>query len=744
MSPAAATPLDRAFAHLPIVAGISTAALGAVGVAIWLLGTPTMQSFSYGFGTMRMNAALSMILAGSGLALMAERSATSARSAVARYCAILVALMGAATLAEYVMQLDFGIDELLTHAPNFPDGTPSARMAPHTAMSLLLIGMAMLLFDSARRGVRGAAQIASLLVLIIGFFALSGYFLSVDALYGVPGYTSMSLPTAIALTTLSVGLLASRPKRGVVSILAQQNSSGAAIRRLLPVLVVVPLLLAGLHRLGVGGGQFGADFGAALTATLTACLLSALALRNARIQGELENERSRTDEQIQLAMEGAPNGMIIVDAQGKIMLANAEVERLFGYSRTELIGAHVEKLVPLASRAAHERLRADYQSQPVTRAMAPGARALVGSHKNGSVVPLEVSLNPMHTPRGDFVLATIVDARNREKSERAAERERFFQLSNDALCIANTGYFVQVNPAFQKILGFTREELLAEPFLTFIHPDDVEPTKREVQKIRSGEDSMDFRNRYRGKDGRYHWMQWRVIPDHAGLFYATARDITRDLEAASAMQASFKERGVLLQEVHHRVKNNLQIIVSMINMQTRKLRAGVARDALAECGSRVQAIGLIHSTLYQANDFARIPFRDYVVTLVDNIFHASAKDSTTIARDVDIAPVLLTVKKAIPCGLIINELVTNAIKHAFPGDRRGNVRVCLVERDDGLLSLCVADDGVGLGEHFEMESAQSMGMTLMATLVDQLKGRLSITRAPGACFEIIFPREADT
>jgi PAS domain S-box-containing protein len=443
-------------------------------------------------------------------------------------------------------------------------------------------------------------------------------------------------------------------------------------------------------------------------------------------------------------MESAPNGMIIVDSEGRIVLANATIERMFGYSRAELIGGPVEKLVPEASRRQHEHLRASFRSRPDARTMTLAIRSLHGAHQNGSVFPVEITLNPLRMARGDFVLATVLDMREREQIERAAERERFFQLSGDALCICNaSGYFVQVNPAFERILGYSREELLAVPYATFVHPDDVEPTERETQQARVGENVIDFTNRYRAKDGAYRWLRWRAMPDHTGLLYATARDITRDLEVASALQASFQERGVLLQEVHHRVKNNLQIIASMINMQIRRLQPGMAHDALEECGARVQAIALIHATLYQAKDCSRIQFREYATTLIDSIFGALARNPRAIRREVDIAPMSLTVDKAIPCGLIIHELTTNALKHAFPGDRRGTVRVSLREQSAGQLALTVGDDGVGLEPGFEIRSSGSLGLTLVEALVEQLKGRLTIVRAPGTTFEIVFPSQVN-
>ena len=328
--------IHSAFARVAYVAGITAMAMGFIVIAGWLLDLPTLQRFGYGFATMKMNTAVALVLAGFSLTLTTRQPATRSGILVARVGALLVGLLGAAALAEYATGVELGIDQLLIREPESLDGNPPGRMAPNTALCFVLLSMALMLFDSGPRASRVVAQVSSLLVLFIGFLAVSGYLLSVNALYGVAGYTSMALPTAIGFTLLSAGLLASRPDRGIAEILAQANVAGAAIRRFLPLLVAIPLLLAWLKLQGTHAGLFGADFGAALTATLTVGLLCALALRNARIHGVWESERMHTADQFRLAMEGSPNGMLIVDARGRIVIVNAEVERLFGYSRAEL------------------------------------------------------------------------------------------------------------------------------------------------------------------------------------------------------------------------------------------------------------------------------------------------------------------------------------------------------------------------------------------------------------------------
>ena len=207
------------------------------------------------------------------------------------------------------------------------------------------------------------------------------------------------------------------------------------------------------------------------------------------------------------------------------------------------------------------------------------------------------------------------------------------------------------------------------------------------------------------------------------------------------VQASLREKEVLLQEVHHRVKNNLQVISSLINMQVRKLRDDSSRAALAECQNRVLAIALIHEKLYQSRNYARIPFSDYARSLAASIFHAGGVSPEHLALNVEVESVSLAVDKAIPCGLILNELITNSLKHAFPNERRGTIKVRL-RRSGCKVELEVADDGVGMKPGFAIATSDSLGMQLVLTLVEQLGGDLTISCEQGAAFRIQFPVEA--
>ena len=238
-----------------------------------------------------------------------------------------------------------------------------------------------------------------------------------------------------------------------------------------------------------------------------------------------------------------------------------------------------------------------------------------------------------------------------------------------------------------------------------------------------------------------------------GVFVTAAvRDITerlrlaeeqraarRAIEIADELQAGLREREILLQEVHHRVKNNLQVISSLINMQRRRVGDARAQAALLECQTRVQAIGLIHEQLYRYGDYARVPFAAYVEGLVGRLDEAfGSPGRVRVSLDVSAAP--LPVDKAIPCGLIVNELVTNAFKHAFPGDRRGTIRVCLAGPVAGLVTLTVEDDGAGMPPPAGTEST-SLGLQLVQTLVAQLSGTYAQAGGEGTRCDITFPLE---
>jgi PAS domain S-box-containing protein len=352
---------------------------------------------------------------------------------------------------------------------------------------------------------------------------------------------------------------------------------------------------------------------------------------NAAVDGAEQLKRvldslGKSEARFRRVVEAAPEGMVMVDAHGRIELVNRALERLFGYQREELIGEVIELLLPDNVHHLHRGHRQGFMRAPQERPMSR-RDGLMGRRKDGSQFPVEVALNPLGEGESGEVLATVLDITHRKADEAARER-------------------------------------------------------------------------------------------------------------------ALAEKTALLQEVHHRVKNNLQVISSLLNLQSRASEPS-ARAVLAESQHRVQAMALIHQLLYERNDFSGVEIGLYLGRLCELIRASNGRAS--VALVVTLQPVqasdevlMLDLQRAVPCGLLINELVSNAYKHAFPDGRAGCIEVSLTRDGGGAACIRVQDDGVGIPPGVVLGETASLGFQLAPLLVDQLGGTLALPRGDGACFEIRF------
>lgn len=228
-------------------------------------------------------------------------------------------------------------------------------------------------------------------------------------------------------------------------------------------------------------------------------------------------------------------------------------------------------------------------------------------------------------------------------------------------------------------------------------------------------------------------------PDGQDLgFVCIARDITKLKDAENQMRASLNEKEVLLKEIHHRVKNNMQVISSLLNLQGKQIRDEQARSIFHDSQNRVKSMALIHESLYQTDDLSHIDFAEYLRKLITHISRSYQTQAENIKMKVNIGDIALGVDMAVPCGLIINELISNSLKHAFPAGRGGEILIDLTARDGGY-KLTLSDDGIGLPKDLDIERAKSLGLKLVRTLTEQLRGEFSCTNGHGTKFEISFP-----
>lgn len=219
-------------------------------------------------------------------------------------------------------------------------------------------------------------------------------------------------------------------------------------------------------------------------------------------------------------------------------------------------------------------------------------------------------------------------------------------------------------------------------------------------------------------------------------------DITQRKQAQDQVRASLAEKEVLLQEIHHRVKNNLQIVISLLRLQSRQITDKYYLELLKEIQARIRVMSLIHEKLYRSADFTRIGFKDYIKSLAEGLMNTYGTNGGRVTLEIDAEAVFLEIDKAIPCGLIINELITNAIKYAFPDDRKGKISILLHQAPGNEIELIIRDNGIGLPEELDIRKTPTMGMQLVTSLAeDQLRGKLELEHDKGAGFRIRFKKQ---
>jgi two-component sensor histidine kinase len=210
------------------------------------------------------------------------------------------------------------------------------------------------------------------------------------------------------------------------------------------------------------------------------------------------------------------------------------------------------------------------------------------------------------------------------------------------------------------------------------------------------------------------------------------------LRSEQTVRASLKEKEVLLKEIHHRVKNNMQVITSLLSLQAKVIKDEQARAVFQDSQNRVKSMALIHETLYRSHDLSRINFDEYLKKLVAHVSRSYRTRPEAVKIRINVEDVLLPIDTAVPCGLIINELASNSLKYAFPGDSSGDLEITFARKGAEYV-LRVSDTGVGLPAGFDPDAGESLGLKLVRTLTSQIGGELECRNGKGATFQITFP-----
>ncbi len=329
----------------------------------------------------------------------------------------------------------------------------------------------------------------------------------------------------------------------------------------------------------------------------------------------------------------------------------------------------------------------------------------------------------------------------------AEERYRpLLNASPDGIAILDLqGRVLMASRMSVKMLACTREdEITGRPITDFVVPEDREKAKARIGMMFEGH--LAGPGEYRGlrADGTTFDIDvnGEFIRDAQGKpvqMIFVIRDVTARRHAEEAMATALKEKEQLLKEVHHRVKNNLQVITSLLRLETARNAGPATKRVLKDMQSRILSMALLHETLYKSGHFGRVNLGAYLQQLAQQFFRAQTFASGPVELALDLAGVEVDIDQAIPCGLIVNELMTNSLKHAFPNGRSGAVRVHLRSEESGPVVLQVSDTGVGLPADFDTRRASSLGLHLVTDLAKQVSGELVI--GPGAAFTVTFIRK---
>ncbi len=404
------------------ISALLTVSIGLVVLLGWYLDILTLKSVLPGLTAMKVNTAVCFILCGLSLLLFQVKPAIVLASYLKQTSALIVIIVGALTLCEYLFGWDLGIDQLLyKELSASTDSSLPGRMAFITALNFLLVGLSLLLLYRAK--LLRTSQAFLLIVVFNSLLALMGYVYGVESLYGIYFYSAMAIHAAMLFVILAAGILCLRPEQGLMELVTSDTFGGVVVRRLLPAAILVPFLMGWLRLFGERAGAYSTEFGLALFALSNMIVFAILIVWSGRHLHQLDVERKRAgvalqerEKMLEALFEHSPDAIIVVNQEGHISRVNRLAENLFGYTRDEFIHMTIETLIPERYSKNHVHHRSNYHANPSSRAMGTGLQ-LYARRKDGTEFPVDIMLSPVETSEGSVVTAVIRDITERKVAE---------------------------------------------------------------------------------------------------------------------------------------------------------------------------------------------------------------------------------------------------------------------------------------------------------------------------------------
>ncbi len=440
------------------------------------------------------------------------------------------------------------------------------------------------------------------------------------------------------------------------------------------------------------------------------------------------------------------DAIYIHDENGKFAEVNKTAEDIFGYSREELIGND-----PMMF-AAPGKVDDEQTYYHIENALNGEKQRFDwwAIRKNGEVFPIEVTLTPGKYFGKNAVIAVARDiSRQYEQQKDLRQNEELFrQLFQNApvgIAMLDSRSEIQmVNRSFEEIFEYEADEIRG------LNIDDLIAPAEELdaaRKLSNSNESFEVTSVRKAKSGNLVDVLIYGVPvivdGKTIAIYGLYVDITDQKKAEAKLKGSLKEKEVLLAEIHHRVKNNLAVITGLLELQSHSTENDDVREALKDSQMRINTMALIHEKLYQNETLSRIDFSRYIHELVDVIDKSHRNRSRPIELGLELEEIEFTITQAIPCGLMLNEILTNCYKHAFNGDYSVNasIRISLKLSENGSVNLHVKDNGTGLPDDFDKLGKYSLGLTLIKTLSRQIDADITVNGESGTSYKFLFELE---